>query len=97
VSPVASWFRLFAGLAVVLALLTIVGPMDMAEDIRIEAVHKVMQPQRVREHNAGLDCPRIRDGLWLRLCIRHCPDGNPYSRWCTVDAYYGSPERRDIL
>jgi hypothetical protein len=86
VSPVAQWFRLFAGLAVVIALLAVVGPMDMAEDIRIEAVHKVMRPARARAYYRELlcDCLKVHRGKNLILHIAHQPD----RKLCHVRCYY---------
>jgi hypothetical protein len=85
-SPVASWFRLFAGLAVVFALLTYVGPADMAEDIRIEAVHKVVRTERAKAYYRELlcDCLKQYRGRALRLQITHQPD----MEMCTTTCWY---------
>jgi len=76
VSVALAWFRLFGGLAIVLVLLTYIGPADYADALVIEAMEKEMRPQRVRAYYGELlcDCLKVHEGRWLRLQIVHQPD-----------------------
>jgi hypothetical protein len=83
-SAPASWARLFCGLAALFALLTYVGPADLAEQVRIEAVEKETRPLRREQAELLCQCLKVKAGKWLRVQVTHQPD----KEFCRAVCFY---------